>query len=260
MSLKVRAVGLVAAEHFGEVKEFAPRSELPNRKHLKLMSRADRLGVAAVGRAIARFPEWDQFAPERRGLFVGTTPEGTDPESLKPAIERSRSEGVFSVANFGEDGVPYVPPLWLVRGLSNNVLGFACAYWDIQGVNGNRCEGRVSGTAAIVEGARALLENRADVVVAGGADSLLRFAQHTDSPMGEGAAFILMTRDPAAQACSMGLSYEPGAPTLGICPGGVDVGAASGVLEWVRKLDSHDPAGRLEVRDQNGLHAWISLD
>ena len=54
-----------------------------------------------------------------------------------------------------------------MRGLSNNVLGFACAYWDIQGVNGNHCEGRVSGAAAVVEGARAIIEGRADVVVAG---------------------------------------------------------------------------------------------
>ena len=157
MTISIRSIGLVASRDFSVYDEFEPRKELPNRKHLKLMSRADRLGVAAVGRAISTFPEWDSFAPERRGLFVGSTPEGTDPGSLGPAIERSCVEGEFSVGAFGEQGLPYVPPLWLVRGLSNNILGFACAYWDIQGVNGNRCEGRISGVAAVIEGMRASL-------------------------------------------------------------------------------------------------------
>ena len=260
MDVHVAAIGLVISDQPGTVEGFNPRKELPNRKHLKLMSRADRLGVAAVGRAIQSFEGWDQIAPERRGLFVGCMPEGTDPDDLLPAIERSCVDGAFSVSVFGAEGLPRVHPLWLVRGLSNNVLGFACAYWDIRGVNGNRCEGRVGGLAAIVEGARAVAEGRVDVAVAGGTDSLVKASDLLPYPVGEGAAFLVLVPGDSKppRIADGGLSFGSAGELAEFGPLG-DLGAASGAVELARKLQDGALGFRVEVRDPAGLCAWAEI-
>ena len=89
MKIEMIGIGILACADDGEVHDFHPRKELPNRKHLKLMSRADRLGIAAIGRAIHATSEWADSVPERRGIFVGTMPEGTEPESLLEGIHAS---------------------------------------------------------------------------------------------------------------------------------------------------------------------------
>src|SRR5206468_2587491 len=64
-------------------------------------------------------------------------------------------------------------PLWLLRGLSNNVLGFASAQFNAQGWNTNVCNSGASGLMAIGDAAVAIASDRADVVLAGGYDSLV---------------------------------------------------------------------------------------
>jgi hypothetical protein len=239
--------------------DFNARKELPNRKHLKLMSRADRLGIAAIGRAIAAYPKWEETPPERRGLFVGTNPAGTEPATLEPAMARSVEDGTFSVAAFGECGVPYVPPLWLVRGLSNNILGFSSSYWDIRGANGNRCEGRVSGLAAVIEGVRCIAEGRADVVVAGGADSLRRLEGVIPGVHGEGAAFVLLTRAQEAGPgiVDAGLGYFPEENTAHAV-NTPELGACTGVVDLVHWLHTGGESIEVTVADPTGLTAWLS--
>jgi len=68
------------------VEGFRARQALPERKHLKLMVPAVRLGVAAVGEALAARAGWEAVPPARRGLFVGTAPAGAM-EALVPALE-----------------------------------------------------------------------------------------------------------------------------------------------------------------------------
>ena len=106
MSVSIASYGLVANDDFSEVIDFEPRKVLPNRKHLKLMSRAVRLGVAAIGQAIEGFKHWEDVAPDRRGLFIGCSAQGTEPEVLRLPMERSIVDGRFSVAAFGELGLP----------------------------------------------------------------------------------------------------------------------------------------------------------
>jgi len=204
LSITVSGAGLLCAAGInedgleggtpGKVPGFKPRKHVPDRKSLKLMTRSVALGVSAVRMALERCPSWDRYPPERRGLFVGASPQPGDPEDLRLAMERSMEGGTFSVRRFAEAGYPVIHPLWLLRGLSNNVLGFASAAYDFQGVNANYCDGEHGGWRALLEGAHAVAEGRCDLALAGGAESLIGAEALLQRPCGEGDAFVVFER------------------------------------------------------------------
>lgn len=105
------------------------------------MARSVKLGVSAVNLALADAGAWESVPAARRALFVGASPQPGDSNDLGPALRASMVDGAFSVQRFAVEGYPLIHPLWLLRGLSNNVLGFASAAFDLQGVNANYCDG-----------------------------------------------------------------------------------------------------------------------
>jgi len=161
---------------------------------MKIMTRSVQLGVSAVQIALSGAEDWDSVPPERRGMFVGTTPLGGDPKDLMPALEVSTSSsGELSMSTFASDGYSRIHPLWLIRGLSNNILGIAAATHDFQGVNANYCSGEASGTLAISEAFWSVAEGRADLCVAGASDSMVSFSEQWMGRLGgEGAAFFVL--------------------------------------------------------------------
>lgn len=176
----------------GPVPGFKPQAWIPDRKGLKLMSRAVQLGVAAVRQALTEDGTVEAYPPLRRALFVGASPQTGDPEDLRPALEAAFGPDGFDLDRFATHGIDLIHPLWLVKGLSNNVLGFASAAHDLQGTNANWCDGEEGGWTAIVEGWDAVAEGRADIAVAGGADSLVGAeALLGAEACGEGAAFLV---------------------------------------------------------------------
>ena len=190
----------------GEVPGFRARAYVDNRKNLKLMSRAVKLGVSAIRLALSDAPGWEEVPPERRGMFVGSTPIGGEMQDLVPALEVSSDEqGQLDLGAFARRGLDLIHPLWLVKGLSNNVLGFASASHDFQGVNANYCDGDPSGAHALYEGWAAVAEERADLVVAGASDAWVGFeALLGGRKAGEGAAFLVLRPGPGE------LEIEPG--------------------------------------------------
>ena len=187
----VNAEGLGPADG-GEVPGFRARDYIADRKSLKLMTQAVRLGISAVQMAVDADGSVNQVPPSRRGIFVGASPQPGDPDALRPALEASMGPDGFDMQQFARDGYPLIHPLWLVRGLSNNIIGFAAAIHDIQGVNANYCDGVSGGWNALREGALAVAEGRADWVVAGGADAWAAaqglLGVHA---CGDGAAFVV---------------------------------------------------------------------
>ena len=86
----MRPVSLVAASLFcpagigtagcgpgaaGRVPGFDALAHGVPRKHLKTMTRAVQLGVASVYAALEDWPTWRMVPPERRGLYVGASPQ-----------------------------------------------------------------------------------------------------------------------------------------------------------------------------------------
>jgi hypothetical protein len=154
------------------------------------MTRAVQLGVAAVYAVLEDWPTWRAVPPDRRGLYVGASPQSGDAEDLVPALEAVGHP--FSLAGFADRGVPLIPPLWLVKGLSNNILGYASAQFDFQGDNGNWCDGRLGGAVALCNAVHAVACGRVDLAVAGGADALVGAESILGVPCGEGAAFLVL--------------------------------------------------------------------
>lgn len=155
----------------GMVTDFNPRAYVKSRRNLKLMSPAVRYGMAAVKQAHAEAGVDGAVEPERLGIFVGAGTAFGETRDLFPAIEAGFEGDAFDLPKFATDGMRLISPLWLLKGLSNNVLGFATAAHDARGVNQNYCNTGVGGLQAIGEAAWAIAEGQADVILAGGADS-----------------------------------------------------------------------------------------
>ncbi len=215
----------------GQVPGFRARDFIADRKSLKLMTRAVQLGISAVQLAVDDAGDLDDVPPNRRGIYVGASPQPGDPDALRPALEAAMGPEGFDMQRFARDGYPLIHPLWLVRGLSNNIIGFAAAIHDLQGVNANYCDGVSGGWNALREGALAVAEGRADWVVAGGADAWAAAdGLLGDQACGDGAGFVV---------------FRPGGPDvtalLAAEPGEVDMdalgflGAASGPVDFCRR-------------------------
>ncbi len=203
------------------------------RKSLKTMTRAVQLGVASVLACTRAASGWESVPPERRGLFVGASPQQGDVEDLAAALEAAGP--VPDLRAFAERGEPLVPPLWLVKGLSNNVLGYASALLDFRGDNGNWCDGRLGGVVAIGNAVHAVAEGRVDLAVAGGADALVGAEAIFGRPCAEGAAFFVLA--------PVGLFAGPGWPIRAGVPrepearaGEAELGAATVPVALARAL------------------------
>src|SRR5262249_14426949 len=66
-----------------------------------------------------------------------------------------------------------VHPMWLLKGLANNVLYFISLKYNAQGMNNNVSMGGAAGAIAIGEGFDAIRHGDVDVAFAGGYDSCL---------------------------------------------------------------------------------------
>jgi hypothetical protein len=232
------------------------RTELPERKHLKLMSPAVRLGVGMVLRALSTRSRWEEVPPERRGLFVGARPEG-DLSAIAPALQDAWTGTQVSLERLGERSTALVPPLWLVAGLSNNIVGYASAYADIRGPVSNRCEGSTGGFAAILEAARAVHEGRVDLAVAGGADDV-RGVPWDQGSGAIGAAFVVIERSGAGPILvDGGNAHAARAPAEPNLP---DYGAATGPVRLIERIEEGQ-SGRAWVRDVRSDSAvWIDVE
>lgn len=162
----------------------------------------------------------DGIDPDRFGVVVGAGLALGRSQDLVAGIKQSFVDGQFSSRKFGEVGMRAINPLWLLKGLSNNVLGFATAELDARGFNQNYCNSGISGLQAVGEAFWALKEGRADRLVAGGSDcaidpfhyagfSRLKALSNARSPdkarsfhthrdgfvLGEGAAYFVLERE-----------------------------------------------------------------
>ena len=174
--------------------QFRPRKIIPDRKSIKLMTRSVQLGVAAAAVTLAQTEAWKKVPPHRRGVFVSASPAINGQEDLRAAIMASVENGAFSFSIFGEKGRSLIHPLWLVRGLSNNILGFVSSIWDFQGENMNYCQGPKGGFHALQQACFAIQEGRLDVALVGAADSVLNAEGIIDKPCAEGGVFLVISR------------------------------------------------------------------
>jgi 3-oxoacyl-[acyl-carrier-protein] synthase II len=163
--------GLIGAP----VSHFSPR-EYIDPKWLRLMTPAVVFGVAAAELA-ARDSGLDftSLDPVRLGAFVGSRGHSSDRQDLLAGVHLATENGHLRLDRYGTEGLPRVHPMWLLKGLANNVLYFVSLKYNAQGMNNNVSMGGVAATIAIGEAFDAIRHGAVDVAFAGGYDSCLDF-------------------------------------------------------------------------------------
>jgi 3-oxoacyl-[acyl-carrier-protein] synthase II len=160
-----------------EVPEFDVTPFLPHehRKSLKIMGRAGRFGVAAGVLAVGDAGlELHRENPERVGVVMGTGLVPVDMAELAPLVAQScDADGRLQVERLGEQGLPALFPLWLLKHLPNMVAAHISMAVNAQGPNNTIATACAAGTQAVGEAFRLIARGDADVVLAGGADSRL---------------------------------------------------------------------------------------
>jgi 3-oxoacyl-[acyl-carrier-protein] synthase II len=155
------------------VSNFSARDYIDG-KQLRLMTPAVAFGVAAAELA-ARDSGRDFAAgdPTRFGAFVGSRGHSSDRQDLLAAVRLATENGHFRLDRYGAEGLARVHPMWLLKGLANNVLYFISLKYNAQGMNNNVSMGGIAGTLAIGECFEAIRHGDIDMAFAGGYDSCL---------------------------------------------------------------------------------------
>lgn len=164
----------------GEVKGFTPREFIKDRKSLKIMYRNVQLGLTAAKLAIDDSGlETDKVDPLRFGAIIGSGGGGFDegPGNIDLAevikISWDENKKNFDPIRFGSIGIEKIYPLWLLKTLPNNVFCYISIYYNAQGVNDNVITSFTGGSQAIGDAFNAIKRGDADIMIAGGYDSLV---------------------------------------------------------------------------------------
>ncbi len=169
----------VPCQAAGEVPPFDIRAlALPKHrkmltKSLKYMARDIQLAVAAAEMAIADAGLADGGVdPTRIGLDLGAGLISSDLDELAPAANVAlREGGAFDFGLYGREGLPTIPPIWLLKYLPNMLACHISILCDCQGPSNSITEADSASSVALGEARRILERGRADVMISGGADS-----------------------------------------------------------------------------------------
>ena len=163
----------------GEVRDFdlkkyaLPRYSKELRKSRKYMARDIQLAVAAAQLAVADAGLVDGGVdPTRIGIDLGAGLISSELDELAPAIGRAFESGHgFDFQVWGRESIGMIEPIWLLKYLPNMLACHISILIDCQGPSNTITEADASANLAIAEAARIIGRGRADVMIAGGADS-----------------------------------------------------------------------------------------
>ncbi len=143
------------------------------RKSRKYMARDIQLCVAAAQLASvdARL-DAGGVDPARVGIDLGAGLISTELDELAPAIEHATPHGgSFDFGSWGRESIGMIEPIWLLKYLPNMLACHISILMDCQGPSNTITQGDASSNLAIAEAARIIARGKADVMIAGGADS-----------------------------------------------------------------------------------------
>lgn len=145
----------------GEVKDFDPLQFIP-RKKARLMASASQLGVIAAMQALDDAQlDLDHEERDHVGVLVGTAGGSTveEAEALTMRLAKTVS-GRLS-------------PFHIVRLWPNMAAYYVAETFQLRGYNGTVCTACAAATQAIGEAAEVIRRNGAEVMIAGGTESLV---------------------------------------------------------------------------------------
>jgi 3-oxoacyl-[acyl-carrier-protein] synthase II len=154
-----------------DAKNYVDKKE---RKSLKVMSRTIQLAVAAAQLAMDDCClDKSQLDPTRFGVEFGAGLIASELEELGMAsrISATGQIGQVDLEKWGTQGLPCMPPLWMLKYLPNMLACHVSILHNAQGPNNTITENDVASLLALGEASRALLRDQADFFLVGGADS-----------------------------------------------------------------------------------------
>jgi 3-oxoacyl-[acyl-carrier-protein] synthase II len=154
------------------------KSSLPKfwnalRKTKKYLARDIQLAVAGAQLALADAGLVDGgVKPTRFGIDLGAGLISSELDELAPAIAQAYGSGdSFDFQAWGRESIEMIEPIWLLKYLPNMLACHISILFDCQGPSNTITEADASSNLAIAEAARIIARGRADVMIAGGADS-----------------------------------------------------------------------------------------
>jgi 3-oxoacyl-[acyl-carrier-protein] synthase II len=153
-------------EDFGELAKDLKRSI---KKGLKLMCREIEMGVAAAQRALADAGlAPGTYDSDRIGCVFGSDYIMTLPQEFAAGIRRCQAErSGFEMNRWGQEGLPQVEPLWLLKYLPNMPASHVAIYNDLRGPSNSITVREASSNMAVAEAATTIRRGVADIMLAG---------------------------------------------------------------------------------------------
>ena len=158
----IRTITQVSSDDFpckvsGEVQNFEP-GEWMNPKEAKRMGRFSQLAVAAAKDAVEQSKFLGKIDTDRIGVLIGTGAGGLPETDQQAAIKETK--GVMRMSPF------YIPSM-----LSNMASANISRIYQAAGYNNTCITACAASTQAIGEAAEIIKNNKADIVITGGAES-----------------------------------------------------------------------------------------
>jgi len=162
----------------GEIPEFDAKEfvEKKDRRGLKVMARTIQLAVAGAQCALDDGKvDKSKLDPTRFGVEFGAGLIATELLDLADAahISANCQPGRVDLEKWGEQGMPAIQPLWMLKYLPNMLACHVSILHDAQGPNNSVTESEVAGLLALGEAYRILVRDQADFFLVGGAESKL---------------------------------------------------------------------------------------
>lgn len=155
--------------NFGTLEKKLQRSI---KKALRLMCRDIQLGVAAAQLAIADSGlEQGSFDPERAGTLFGSDYIITSPVEFTTGVQNCMEDGKFDFANWAENGLTKVEPLWLLKYLPNMPASHVAIFNQLRGPSNSITVREASANLAIAEATTIIKRGSADIMIAGSTGS-----------------------------------------------------------------------------------------
>jgi 3-oxoacyl-[acyl-carrier-protein] synthase II len=160
----------------GEVGGFDAKDylEKKHRKRLNMMVRSIQFAVAGARLAADdAHLEQEQVDPTRFGVEFGAAVIPSELGELAAAARASANgrPGWVDLERWGELGIPLIPPMWMLNHVPNMMACHVSILHNAQGPNNTITQSDVASLLATGEAYRIIGRDRADVFLAGGADT-----------------------------------------------------------------------------------------
>ncbi len=163
----------------GEIADFDPKNFIPkepkeHRRALKMMARTIQLAISAAQLALDDSKiDKTKLDPSRFAVEFGAGLIATELDEMLDAARVSANcqPGVVDLEKWGEQGLPKIQPLWMLKYLPNMLACHVSIFHNAQGPSNTITEGDVASLLAIGEAFRILGRDASDFFLVGGGDS-----------------------------------------------------------------------------------------